>query len=526
MNFRVLASVVIAGALASAAAARPGANRTVTLCQGTFAGTPDGDVLRFLGMPYAAAPTGARRWYPPVDAPRHRGILAADQFGPSCPQQLSDAPMMAWTMEYLPPPALGTNENCLIVNVWTPVTEAKARTGARLPVLFFIHGGGFTSGSSSVPIYDGANLARRGMVVVTINYRLGELGFLAHRELTAEQSGGSGNYGLQDQIAALRWVKSNVAAFGGDPSKVTLAGQSAGAWSVMALLASPQAKGLFRAAIALSTPDLGDYRPLAEGEERGTSLFAKWNVRTLQQARALPAAHLDGAAPYGNIVTDGAVIPHGTTSRAIASDVPLMMGYTLNDLFAPSPKVDPAGWSADARRRYGADADTFLRFYPGATVTEARHSAAREAGDRFEFGPLPRWVEERSARSPVYVYRFSHVEPGPDSSRYGAFHTSELPYMFDTLDKAPERGFTAVDRHVVRQFGGAIENFIKQADPNGAGLPRWAPLTRDGKELVEFGDQAVPSRIYPPGADTIIGRGKPPARDGAGERPPTPAPQS
>jgi len=504
-------------ALSSIAAASPKTRHTpeaspiVTLPQGTFAGESHDRVTAFLGLPYAAAPIGSQRWMPPGPPLVERGIRQARQFGASCPQELRDTPMMAWTMEYLPPRALGMSEDCLSLNVWKPATSVAPGAKTALPVLIFLHGGGFTSGSMSVPIYDGAKLAGRGMIVVTANYRLGTLGFLAHKALTAEQ-GRSGNYALQDQIAALRWVQNNIAAFGGDPAKVTLAGQSAGAWSVMAVMASPEAKGLFRSAIALSTPDLGDYRSQAEGERHGDELFSKWKVDSLAAARALPAAKLTGATAYGNIVADGAVIPIGATSRTVGSDVPVMMGYMLNDLFAPSPKVDPATWAADVRKRYGADAAAFLRFYPGRTTVEARHSAAREAGDRLEFGPLPKWITERPAHSPVYVYRFSHAEPGPDSAQYGAFHTAELPYMFDTLDKSPERPFTAVDRRVVTQFSGAIENFVKNSDPNGPQLPTWVPLTPEGKALMEFGDQAAPSRIYPEGSDAIILRGKPPEK--------------
>jgi para-nitrobenzyl esterase len=507
MNLRIV--VPLAAALLANSVHAESKPQTVSTKQGMVVGVKVNGVSRFLGIPYAKAPTGDARWSPPsaakpwLDKPK-----GAVTFGASCIQALHDKPMMAWTMEYLTPPAYGVSEDCLSLNVWA---RSKNMAVAKLPVLVYIHGGGFTEGSASVPIYDGTKLARRGIVVVTLNYRLGPLGFLAHPQLSKEQAGSSGNYAIEDQIAALRWVRENIGNFGGDPAKVTLAGQSAGAWSVMALLVSPEAKGLFRSAIVMSTPDLGSYPSLQAGEAAGEALFSRWGVEDLKRARALPASALSGGNSWGNIIADGRVLPKDVSPLKLASDVPLLMGYTLNDLFAPSPRFTAVEWRQDANARYGANTEQFLKYYPGHTDMEATISAAREAGDRFEFLPIAKWLEARDAKSPVFVYRFSHVEPGPNSDQYGAFHTSELPYMFDTLDVSPKRAFTPVDRHVVAQFSGAMELFIKNGDPNGGSVPHWPAMTINGKQLMEFGDTANESRIFPDGADEIISQGKPPA---------------
>jgi para-nitrobenzyl esterase len=501
-------------ALSTSATSQAEESPIVAVPQGAVRGSQSDGVSRYLGIPYAAAPTGFNRWAEPKAAP-HWGteVRQTITFGPSCPQTLHTEPMMAWTSEYLTPTEPGVNEDCLSLNIWAPAdgqaTEAREK---QYPVLVFVHGGGFTEGGSAVPIYDGANLAKRGVVVVTLNYRIGTLGFLAHPLLSKEQNGGSGNYGFQDQIAALSWVNRNIEKFGGDAARVTLAGQSAGAWSVMTLLASPNAVGLFRAAIVMSVPDLKAYTPLDQAEVRGTEIFKTLNVSSLTEARSLPASSLIGGTAYGNMTIDGKVLPTNASPENLAMDVPILMGYTLNDLFAPTPKHTVESWRLEAQQRYGANAGQFLRFYPGLTDAQASESAAREAGDRFLYAPITTWLSRRNATSPVYVYRFSHVEPGVSSGEYGAFHTSELPYMFDTLHVSPERPFTEVDRTVVEQFSGAIEAFVKVGDPNGGNIPHWPPMTTHGKQVMEFGKSAVLSRSLPDGAENVIAQGKPPRR--------------
>jgi len=485
--------------------------QSAVVAEGRLTGASDNGAAVFYGIPFAAAPTGEGRWAAPRPPARWSGVRDAAKLPASCPQALTPDGFMMWTVEYMTPSAPGVSEDCLFLNVWTPqAPDGNARRGA-LPVLVYIHGGAYTSGSGTVPVYNGANLAKQGIVVVTINYRLGALGFLAHPELTAAQGGASGNYAIADQIEALRWIQRNIAAFGGDPARVTISGQSAGGGSVLALLASPQAKGLFRGAIVQSAPGMGNYAPLAQAEQRGRTLVESWGVQSIAEARALPVDKL--TVPQGpgiaGPIADGKVIP--ATGPRLASDVPVMTGYTLNDLFAQTRKVTAAQWRAEATERYGERAAEFLRYYPGDTDAAASVSATRESVDRTELAPIVEWLGTRGATSPVYAYLFSHVEPGPKSAEYGAFHSSELPYMFDTLHLSPARNFTATDRQVVKQFSGAVVNFVKTGAPAGGAVPAWPALTPGGKAVMEFGGTARLSRVYPSGADGVMAAGKPPA---------------
>lgn len=252
----------------------------------------DGSVAMFKGIPFAAPPLGALRWRPPKPVAPWQGVFKADHFGANCMQDEIHE-LLPWTMEYQPQGPL--SEDCLFLNIWTPETKADSK----LPVLVYIHGGAFHGGSGNVPVHDGEALAKTGIVVVTINYRLGVLGFFSHPDLTAESDQHtSGNYGLLDQIAALQWVKQNIAAFGGDPAQVTIAGQSAGAFSVQALIASPLAKGLFRAAIAESGLGVGgrSVPTVKEAEKVGSAVAKAAKAKSLRELRALPATTLVKAA--------------------------------------------------------------------------------------------------------------------------------------------------------------------------------------------------------------------------------------
>jgi para-nitrobenzyl esterase len=344
---------------------------------------------------------------------------------------------------------------------------------------------------------------------------------MAHPELTAEQGGASGNYGIQDQIAALQWVRDNIRAFGGDPAKVTIAGQSAGAMSVQALLVSPLAKGLFRGAIVQSAaaPGTGNYTPRASAEQAAVAALERAGVHSIAEARKLPAAQAY-AAGRGGLVADGRVIPEGT-SHPMASDVPIMIGYTLNDLFVSRARATAESWKAEVSERYGDRATDFLKFYPGATDEEAARSAQREAVDRAFNLRILDWASTRGSKQPVYTYLFTHVEPGPESARYGAFHTSEVPYEFDTLHLSPGRDFTDVDHRLAAAFSTYVTNFVKTGDPNGGSLPRWPAMTRENEALMDLGDRVALSRAVPAGADAIIAAGKPPvppARGGGAGR--------
>ncbi|GAB7551255.1 carboxylesterase family protein [Novosphingobium sp. 11B] len=489
---------------------------TVVVAEGRLSGATRQDVSIYLGIPYAAPPTGEGRWSDARAAVTYDGTRDARGFGASCPQPTGgpvDPRFAMWTQEYLTPSEPGIDEDCLFANVWTPdPVIAKARS-RKLPVMLFLHGGAYFSGSGSVPVYDGEKLARSGIVVVTINYRLGALGFMAHPELTAAQ-GGSGNYGIRDQLAALRWLQRNIGAFGGDPHKITVVGQSAGAGSILALLAAPAARGLFRAAVIQSVPLKGNFNPLAGEEQIGVESLVNWNARDIAAARRLPVARLlepQRGRPLRFLpAEDGVVVHKGAEQRGIVNQVPLMIGYTLNDLFVPSRAVTASAWRTEARERYGTEASAFLRFYPGRTDREASDSAQREVTSRVEMGGILHWLETARPTRPVYAYLFSHEEPGTAAGNFGAFHSSELPYEFNTLHLSPGRHFTSIDHRVAEQFSGALVNFVRTLSPAGGPVPAWAPLTRQNKTIMEFGDQARASRMMPEGAELVLARGRPP----------------
>jgi para-nitrobenzyl esterase len=491
-----------------------------TVAQGVLAGTTDSGVTAFLGVPFATPPVGELRWAPPRPLGSWGAELrSAKTFGAACTQTLRSSGSGQWTTEYMSPEAPGVSEDCLFLNVWTPVTlTGSAHPPSTLPVLVWIYGGGFNEGSGAVPVYNGTNLAKKGIVVVNLNYRVGSLGFMAHPDLTKEQSGASGNYGIQDQIAALQWVRDNIKAFGGDATRVTIAGQSAGAMSVQALLVSPLAKGLFRSAITQSpaAPGTnGNYTPLETAEQSAVAALASSGITSILAARALPATQASRAGGRAGLVADGRVIP-AAAPHVFARDVPVMTGYTLNDLFVSRAPVTAATWKTEVADRYGDRAGEFLKFYPGDTDDQAARSAQREAVDRGFNLKLVEWLGIRGASKPVFAYLFTHVEPGPESARYGAFHTSEVPYEFNTLHLSPGRAFTDVDRRLAEQLSSYVANFVKTGDPNAGTLPRWPAMTAENKALMDLGDRIVVSRAVPSGADAVIAAGKPPALAGRG----------
>lgn len=525
MKRLVIVAVLTTLAAPQSGIAAPGDAPKAMVAQGDLVGKMENGAAAFLGVPFAAPPVGELRWAPPKPALKYASSpRLATKYGASCVQTLSPPPGHApWSTEYMAPIELGTSEDCLTANIWTPADlSGSSKPRAALPVLFYIYGGGFQEGAASVPVYDGAAMAKKGMVVVNFNYRLGVLGFFASPDLTAENHGVSGNQGIADQIAALKWVHDNIAAFGGDPAKVTIAGQSAGAASVTALLVSPQAKGLFRAAISESVPSVGSngtYSALAAAEARGTAALQGWGVKSLAEARALPVAKISGGRG-GGLVADGAVLP-ANPNPPFASDVPLMIGYTLNDLFGGrTGAVSAAAWKAEAATRYGERAGEFLTYYPGDTDAQATRSAQYESASRAMLSPMAIWVDKRGGTKPVYGYLFSHVEPGPDAARFGAFHTSEVPYFYGNLYLSPGRDFTATDRNVETQASTFVTNFVKTGNPNGAGLPAWQPLTSQGKLIMDMGDTATPSRTVPAVSEAVIAAGKAPVNPGFPGMPP------
>jgi para-nitrobenzyl esterase len=455
-----------------------------------------GGVTAYLGIPYAAPPVGDLRWRPPQPAPHWDGVRKADKFGTSCMQNQAGS-RLPWTEEFMTQGPIG--EDCLFLNVWTTAKSSSAR----VPVMFWIYGGGFNEGSSSVAVYDGAELAKKGVIVVSVNYRVGPLGFLAHPELSQESDHHtSGNYGLLDQIAALQWVHKNIAAFGGDPGQVTIFGQSAGAISVVNLMKSPLAKGLFARAIGQSGPGLlgrnavGAAATLSDREATGVKYAESKGARTLTELRALPAAAFfaqtggrgSGAAPANSPFKDGWVLPENDP----ADQVPLMLGFTADDIGvggggagAPA-KPSVATYQSDAQRLYGEQAASFLKLYPvnsDADIAAAGKAAGRDRArvsvDLWAAGQL-------KASKRVYTYYFDRVIPWPAHLEFGAFHTSEVPYVFKTITKI-DRPWEPVDQKVSETVASYWVNFAKKGDPNGPGLPSWPAYDANGHTTMQLG---------------------------------------
>jgi para-nitrobenzyl esterase len=465
---------------------------------GSLEGLAQGATEAFLGVPYAAAPVGDLRWRAPQAARPWRGVRHATAFGASCMQQWPMGTFGPYTAEFVDTPAVA--EDCLFLNIWKP-----AQADRPLPVFVWVHGGAFLGGSGAVPIYDGKALAARGAVVVTINYRVGVFGFLAHPGLTAENpEHTSGNYGLLDQVAALQWVRDNIAAFGGDPQRVTVSGQSAGAASVEALLLMPAARGLFQRAIVQSGPGLGIGSPsLATAERKGSEFAASAGATGIARLRALPAAEVqaqmekllalpshEGGGPTVRFlpVTDGKLLPADPDApgSAMASDVPLMVGYTADEALAPSATT-AADFEKHVRRRYGASAGRLLALYPHATDAEALESARLLARDQY-MATLVLWVEGRAGagRPPIYAYRFEHPVPVAKPPSQGAFHTAEVPYLFGAMD-VTLRPYTDVDRRVSAIVQDYWLNFMRAGDPNGSGVPSWSATAAGAGELMLLG---------------------------------------
>jgi para-nitrobenzyl esterase len=394
-------------------------------------------------------------------------------------------------------PLGGVSEDCLFLNIWTPANSRAEK----LPILFWIHGGAFVQGSADVPVYDGAQLAAQGMVVVSINYRLGLYGFLAHPQLTTE---GSGNYGLRDQIAALNWVHKNIAVFGGDPDQITIAGQSAGASSVHYLITSGPAKGLFHQAIAQSGTGMGlPVLTEAEAEKQGVQFTTAAGVDSITNLRAMSAAQLadvlqrvGGGQPMGALwfapYRDGTIVP-ADPAAALANgtynDSPLLTGLNNDELSGMDPQYahrTPTEYSAALTKRYGSSATRFAELYPLEQAQTSEPALSRDRG----IASMLLWAEERrrTSRYPVFAYVFTHTEPGPNSQRFRTFHSSEIPYIFGTLDKSPERPFTPQDKSIAKTMGKYWIAYIKTGSPNAQGLAPWPAL--DSKDLVMMlGDQ-------------------------------------
>ncbi len=473
---------------------------TVRVNEGELAGvTEPGDVRVFKGVPFAAPPVGNLRWRPPQPGAEWQGVRKADRFSANCMQEVGIR--LPWTAEFMIPEGDGVSEDCLYLNVWT---AAKA-AGERRPVLVYIHGGGFVEGSGSVLLYNGAQLARKGVVVVTINYRVGALGFLAHPELTREsEHHSSGNYGLLDQIAALKWVQRNIAAFGGDPRRVTIAGQSAGAASVRVMIASPLAGGLFHRAIMESGGIVRTPGALTEAEANGVKYAESRRASSLSQLRALPAKEFVGNASIRFApVADGWLLPEGMMEAfgaAAQNDVPTISGLNADEGSSSTSygKATPNSFRKQAQESYGEMAEEFLKLYPADTEVQAGESEKSRGREQL-LASIYLWAATRAkiSKTSAYTYYFNHAIPWPEHPEFAVFHTSEVPYVFNNLDLL-KRPWQAADRRTADRMSSYWVNFITTGSPNGKGLSRWPAFQEQSKNTMELGDRMGPRPIAAP----------------------------
>ena len=471
---------------------------------GALRGRIAGDIRSFKGIPFAKPPVGVRRWKPPEKLAPWSGIRDAGEFGNSC-VQLEANPSASSIYADDPAP---TGEDCLTLNIWGDVAARDAS------VFVWIHGGALVSGGSRFGMYDGESLAREGVIYVSINYRLGPLGYLAHPELSAESDRGiSGNYGLLDQIAALRWIKANIAAFGGDPERVTVAGESAGALSVLYLLASPEARGLFQRAISqsgylISSPELNRTahgHPSAEAA--GLWLQNKLGAQDIGELRALDAQTLTDEAIAAGYLTwgtiDGTVLPRQTVEtfdRGEQARVPLLAGFnsgeirSLRRLLPPPPDSEQEYTDAIAGS-YGDLADAFLELYPASDIDESMLAATRDA--------MYGWTAEKMVESqtelgePSYLYLFDHGYPAADTAGLRAFHASEIPYVLGNVDHVTTAWPAIPDTPAEREFAATLLEywaaFAKDGNPNAAGVPEW-PAYGDARSMMVFDDGTLVRR--------------------------------
>ena len=460
----------------------------VKIDSGSLAGTTTAAGIRvFKGIPYAAPPVGDLRWKPPQPPAKWSGVRQADKFSDSCVQALTRG-RNPWTKEFMVQNE--ASEDCLCLNVWT---GAKGATEKR-PVLVYIHGGAFYEGSGEIVTYDGEELAKKGVIVITINYRLGIFGFFTHPELTKESpQHASGNYGLLDCIAALQWINKNIAAFGGDPSRVTIAGQSAGAIAVHMLTASPLAKGLFHRAIAESGLGLMRAKPLAGSEQDGVKWAETKGATSLKELRAKAALDLMGGARFSPVI-DGWFLPSDITtifSQGKQNDVPIMAGLTADEGSA-SPtygKIKAEDFTKQSQQRFGAQAENFLKLYPSNDQMQSSLAQKQSARDQ-TLVTISLWAAERAktSKAPAYTYYFTRGIPWPEHPEFAAFHTSDVPYFFANL-KQLERPWEAVDRQLSETVSNYWVNFAKTGNPNGKGLPNWPAFDAAQQVTMELGEK-------------------------------------
>ena len=476
------------------------ASDTVKTANGVIEGRgplPSG-VRVFKGIPFAQPPTGELRWREPQPVKNWTGVRQAFEFGPRC--------MQARIFDDMQFRSNGVSEDCLYLNIWTP---AKSNN-ERLPVLVYFYGGGFVSGDSSEPRYDGESMAAKGILVVSVNYRLGVFGFLAHPELTKESPHkASGNYGLLDQSAALRWVQKNIAGFGGDPRHVTIAGESAGSMSVSAQMASPLSKDLIAGAIGESGAITGSLPPvpLAKAEEEGSKFAASVGAQSLAALRAMSAQQILEPASKGGwasigrfpLVIDGYFLPVEPATIYAAGKqarIPLLAGWNSEEVGwqALFGKDEPTlgNYTKVLAKLYGARADEALKFYPASTREEVMQAATDLAGDRAIAYSTWKWMDLHERTSGARVYRYLYARPRPaektgkNPPARGAVHSAEIEYALGNLALNDVYAWTPDDYKVSALMQNYFANFIKKFDPNGPGLLQWPAMRGEGVQVMHI----------------------------------------
>ncbi|MFH0841505.1 MAG: carboxylesterase family protein [Bacteroidota bacterium] len=481
--------------------------KPVKVEEGLIQGLYEDDLTVYKGVPFAAPPVGDLRWRPPLPAEKWDGVRLDTGFAPG-PVQGQDFPF-------------GKSEDCLYLNIWTPAKSARDR----IPVFVWIHGGGFNAGAASEQLFYGDKLARKGVVLVCIAYRVGQLGFLAHPELTAESPNHvSGNYGLLDMIAALQWIKKNIASFGGDPNKVTIFGESAGGIAVSMLCASPLAKGLFQGAISESGGSFGPSRRsspfgenmklLPDAELTGAEYVKSAEVASIAELRKIDAEKLPGGMSLGlawpNI--DGYVIPDDQYKLYAAgryNDVPVLIGYNSDEGLSFSRAKTPEEYIAEVRGRYGKFADDLIKAYPPAENTVPK--TARDLARDVAFG-WHTWIwarlQSQTGKSKVFYYYFDQHEDYADDSPeadHGSPHALEIPYVFQHLDIpnhiTANRTISQADYDISEAMATYWTNFARYGDPNGEGVPLWPAFSDSNPLVLYFNKKPYTGPV--PGAESL-----------------------
>ncbi|HLN20549.1 MAG TPA: carboxylesterase family protein [Bacteroidales bacterium] len=467
---------------------------------GLVQGRYENGLTVYRGIPFAAPPSGGLRWKPPQPASKWEGIRQTDKFAPG-PIQGGNPPS-------------GKSEDCLYLNIWSPAKSASDR----IPVLVWIYGGGFNAGATSELNYSGENLAKKGVVLVSIAYRVGQLGFMAHPELSAESRYKvSGNYGLLDMIAGLEWVQKNISMFGGDPGKVTIFGESAGGIAVSMLCASPLAKGLFHGAISQSGGSFGPPRVttypgenlklLADAEEAGLEYMKSAGVSSIAELRKVPADKLPAIRGLSWPIIDGWVIPddqYKLYEEGKYNDTPVLAGYNSDEGASFSPPKTPEEYISGVRLRYGKYADDLIKAYP--TDAERVPKTARDLTRDAAFG-WHTWIwarlHSKTAKTKFYYYYFDqHPEYSKDSPRYGygSPHGQDVAYVFGHLNRSDSQ-LTESDYKISEAMADYWTNFAKTGNPNGAGLPEWPAFSDSNPVVMYFGP--VPHTGKVPSAEAL-----------------------